>query len=196
VGEARRRQAREAQLAAKLLAVPDAERAAIADEVGAVVIRQPVGEGCFARNALGRRVIARRLGIVAPLVVGGLLYRAGPDDARDVIAFCGPDGRLALRPDGCLGHWWLQVGDLVLDFTPPDWVRESAGHVRFDVPPPPYVWTRRGSGIVLPSAPGSPPLGGAFYRREAPQPAAARVAVAEEDAELQAWLAARRGAAA
>jgi hypothetical protein len=44
---------------------------------------------CFFRNVTGM-ITLWRLGIAAKLALGGMIYRAGPDEYRDVMAFCGP----------------------------------------------------------------------------------------------------------
>jgi hypothetical protein len=200
VGEAaRRRQAHASQLADRLLAIPEPVRAAIAAEVASVTFdRLPPGGACGHRAGLARQLLAARLGLVVPMVAGAMLYAGGDDLRRHLVAFCGPDGELAISPAGCRGHWWLEVGGVILDFSPPDWRRERGGLSQFDMPPPRYVWGQRGQGFVLPSAPGVPPPGRAYYRKADPIPPLALAALAELERLEAAFAtpAAGRGAAA
>ena len=77
-----------------------------------------------------------------------MLYRAGPDEIADVVAFCGPDNR-ALRLDHkVLGHYWLEAGADLIDFTVGDWREQgriTEGDPVYDtlngVPIPPTRWT-------------------------------------------------------
>ena len=147
-------------------------------------------------------------------------YRAGPHPVRDVVAYCGRDNRAADlaamgRPApagevGGLHHWWLEADGLVLDLSPPDWrdygagpevaAREmelygrSEGDMVWTHEPPAYVWHRRGEGIVLPTAPGEPPPGKAYYTAEPAIPAGRAASVAATGAELERALATARPA--
>jgi hypothetical protein len=134
-----------AALAERLLAVPVDIRDEVAREIGSVAFAWGAGT-CALRNVYAQGVIRARLGIEVPLVIGGMIYRAGPDRVRDVLAFCGPDNRMMRAPGGIMGHWWLEAGGLVLDFSPGDWPHEAAalaeaearqtgerlGRIRFD----------------------------------------------------------------
>ena len=69
------------------------------------------GGTCAMRAVTGQKVLAM-LGIRARLTFGAMLYRAGPDELADTVAFCGPDNR-ALRLDRkVLGHYWLEAGSI------------------------------------------------------------------------------------
>ena len=50
--------------------------------------RRPAGM-CFFRTMFGT-ITLNRLDIPAKPALGGMIYRAGPDEERDVVAFCGP----------------------------------------------------------------------------------------------------------
>src|SRR5687767_4279707 len=97
MGEAKRKQELAATVATQLLIVPEPDRDRLADEIAATTFFH-VGGTCALRNALGQRLLADRLGIMAPLVVGGMIYRGGTDPIRDSLAFCGKDNRLAKYP--------------------------------------------------------------------------------------------------
>jgi hypothetical protein len=67
-------------------------------------------------------------------VIGGLLYRAGPDPVRDTMGFADGHGGNFL-PDGRFyGHTWLQVGANIVDFSCGDWkgIATAAGEAGTD----------------------------------------------------------------
>ena len=50
-----------------------------------------------------------------------MVYRDGPDPERDVVLFCGP-GNVGQMIDGNLmGHYWLEHGRDIIDFSAGDW---------------------------------------------------------------------------
>ena len=69
---------RSRQIAERLLLTPQTLRDEIAAEVAAVDFMQPGGT-CLFRNLLAQRVIASRIGIELPIVIGGMIYRCGPN---------------------------------------------------------------------------------------------------------------------
>ena len=75
---------------------------------------------CFYRAIIGKELL-RLLGITADLCLGGVVYRAGPDPERDVVSFCGP-GNVGQMIDGkLLGHYWLEHGRDIIDFSAGNW---------------------------------------------------------------------------
>ena len=53
---------------------------------------------CMFRTMTGLTVLTM-LGIPSTLIRGAMLFRAGPDQRRDMVAFCGPDNRsIACHP--------------------------------------------------------------------------------------------------
>jgi hypothetical protein len=80
---------------------------------------------CFWRTMTGWLTL-RGLGISA-LPVGGVVYRAGPDERRDVIAFCGGPGNTGTLTAGglFLGHYFIVSGDDIIDFSVGDWRGET-----------------------------------------------------------------------
>jgi hypothetical protein len=130
-----------------------------------------IGGTCLFR-ALSGSLVLKTLGIEANLVAGGVLYRAGPDPARDFFIFGTPDGGGAFLPGGgLLGHVWLEAGDDLIDFSAGDWRRtvdSTPGLSGADLPPigwthppPEFFWAPRAK-----FAPGElppPPPGRAWY---------------------------------
>jgi hypothetical protein len=55
------------------------------------------------------------------VVTGAMLYRAGPHEIYDIIAFCGPGNEAYRTSDGVLAHYWLTAGDQLIDFSVGDW---------------------------------------------------------------------------
>ena len=76
------------------------------------------------------------------LHIGALLYRAGADPMRDIVAFCGPGN----AGYGNLFHSWIELDDHILDFSVGDWrsVAASGTEITFGTQPlPPVQWTER-----------------------------------------------------
>jgi len=87
MGEAKRRRAMAQHMANSF---PDDIKRDIAKTVRSIEWllpdRRPAGM-CFFRTMSGT---INRLDIPAKPALGGMIYRAGPDEERDVVAFCGP----------------------------------------------------------------------------------------------------------
>ena len=118
------------------------------------------GGQCFFRAATGARLL-QRLGLPADIALGGMIYRAGPDPHRDVVAFSGPGNLGMFDPQkGLLGHYWIEVGEDVIDFSAGDWPRLSLpdmtmpgyeqpendlGDIQWEQPTPDFFWLPRTS---------------------------------------------------
>lgn len=103
----------------------------------------------------------RQLGIATAIVFGGLLYRVGPDDERDIIRFAGPGNVGCATADGLFGHCWLECGDDFIDFAAGDWRamtpddEDVIGPIMWQIDPPQFVWQpqtslRREPGQITP----------------------------------------------
>ena len=102
------------------------------------------GGDCYARCAIGDYVL-HQLGWEPDVTIGGLLYRAGPDPLRDIVAFCGPNNHGMMLGGRFLGHLWLKVHGATVDFTPLDWrrlyrPRGGLGSVVWQYAPPSLIW--------------------------------------------------------
>jgi hypothetical protein len=88
-GKQRQQQAGTQQTA--IFAVPEDLKIDIAKTVRTVDWRQVIPDGglCFWRNMTGVYVLTE-LDIPARLQSGGMIFRTGPDEVRDALAFCGP----------------------------------------------------------------------------------------------------------
>ena len=94
----------------------------------------------------------RRLGIPTQLALGGLVYRAGPDPIRDVVSYCGPGNLGQMIGDDWVGHYWIQSGTDVIDFSVGDWQKsmspdlmhpalpDDLGPIQWTVEPPEFFW--------------------------------------------------------
>jgi hypothetical protein len=115
----------------------------------ALVARPRGGGTCAFRALCGQMVLSWR-GVRSRLVWGGMLYRAGPDEISDVVAYVGPGNAALWRVPGTgsIAHAWLEVGADLVDFSPGDW-REKPALVLDNeldlllngVPLPPIQWT-------------------------------------------------------
>jgi hypothetical protein len=122
-------------------------------------------------------MVLEALRLEVRIAAGGMVYRAGPDPRRDVVAFCGPQNAGCIMYGQFLGHYWLARGagadEEVIDFTPGDWRRDRPpdaaipgvapiGHIRWMKNPPEYIWAPLRS---LQPIPGhhTPNLGRAWY---------------------------------
>jgi hypothetical protein len=179
------------RLGDELLAVPTEVRAAIADELSAHAFRSASAGGLCALRALqAQRAIKRHTGLLVPLCFGAMVYRCGPEEDRDVVAFCGRANSAQVSPmGGFLGHVWLAAGETLIDFSTADWLTEDEdelqrfneslaeqerrehgltfGAFRIEARPPRYVWERflEPGGIAEPWRPaGTPSLGRAYYK--------------------------------
>jgi hypothetical protein len=124
----------------------------IKDDITAVA-RAPtfiVGGGTCAFRAFTGMSALMMAGIEAQHCIGGMIYRAGDDDHRDVVAFCGIGNVGCIRDGKLLGHTWLRVGNNLIDFSAGDWRRETEmvpmllddglGDIDWKVEPPEYFW--------------------------------------------------------
>ena len=131
---------------------------------------------CFYRAIIGKQLL-RLLGITADLCLGGVVYRAGPDPERDVVSFCGP-GNVGQMIDGKLfGHYWLEHGHDIIDFSAGNWRGDmtpelaihldpddpsDVGPIQWDVEPPEYFWLPSKEARPIRGEP-APPLGRPYY---------------------------------
>jgi hypothetical protein len=90
----------------------------IAITVGAVEFGglRHIGGNCMLRALVGLQAL-QNCNVDANLHIGSLLCRVGPDDHRDVVAFCGPGN----AGYGHGFHAWLGVGDDIIDFSVGEW---------------------------------------------------------------------------
>jgi hypothetical protein len=111
-----------------------------------------VGGTCHFRSVAGMFAL-RLAGVEAQRCIGGMIYRAGPDERSDVVAFCGP-GNVGRFKDGMfMGHMWLRAGDALIDFSSGDWRGEveafgpliddgyaKLGPIQWTADPPAFFW--------------------------------------------------------
>src|SRR2546421_6568947 len=118
MGEAKRRREYEA-----CHRIPDDVRVDIASLVRSLDFSvNGLSSGLCLFRMLSGKCLFDILGLPASPVLGGMVYRAGPDRYRDVVSFCGSDNVGQLTDDGLLmGHWWLESGDDFIDFSCGDW---------------------------------------------------------------------------
>jgi hypothetical protein len=116
-------------------------------------------------------------GIEAQRCVGGMVYRAGHDERRDVMAFVGPSNVGCFHKGYFKGHMWLKVGDTLVDFSPGRWKSEAdildhviddggLGPIDWVAEPPKYFWGPWDSFMAPAGVAGTfwtPPLGRAVY---------------------------------
>jgi hypothetical protein len=79
-----------------------------------------------------------------------MIYRAGHDERRDVVAFCGLGNVGCVRNGKFYGHTWLRIGSNLIDFSVGDWRHESEmsgsllddglGAIDWVAEPPEYFW--------------------------------------------------------
>jgi hypothetical protein len=157
--------------------VPDDLKADIATAVRAIPLISPVssaeGGHCFIRTLLGH-VLMTKLGLDCQIALGGLIYRVGPDPARDVVAFCGPGNAGAIVNGVFVGHMWLEFQDHFIDFSVGDWrgidlsklEREAGlqdmGEVQWEITPPEFFWVPKREVMPVPGQQ-TPDLGKAWY---------------------------------
>jgi len=165
---------------------PEDARAKIALAVHSVVL-PPLGT-CLTRAVLTELAL-RTLNIPAELMIGAMIYRAGPDERRDVIAFCGPHNQAYLRGidadlergirnipgidnGGFLGHVWIKSRNSLVDFSPSDWPAlaevfqdmDGLGAIEWQAKPPAFYWQSWES-LTEPWRPtGSPEIGRVWYK--------------------------------
>jgi hypothetical protein len=128
---------------------------------------------CFFRAVTGWLVLTD-LGIPAMPTLGGMVYRCGPDEERDTLAFCGARNAGCVLDRHFLGHYWILSGNDFVDFSVGDWRKNSISlpdycppgvpkldPIQWTVPDPPdFFWahedTFKASGLT-------PELGKAWY---------------------------------
>lgn len=99
--------------------IPDDIKDRIAAVVRSYVL--PFRSACWFRAIIGNFVL-HTLGIEASVAIGSMVYRAGPDEWRDVMAYTGPGNIGYITPEGSfLGHAWLQTDTDIIDFSVADW---------------------------------------------------------------------------
>jgi hypothetical protein len=116
------------------------------------------------------------LGIKSRLASGSLIYRVGPHELHDCVAFSGP-GNMAAVPN--MFHMWLQAEGQLIDFTCGDWrtphiealppdspyieTDGSLPPISWTIDPPEYIW-RPVEELTAPWKPvGTPELGAMWY---------------------------------
>jgi hypothetical protein len=102
------------------------------------------GGDCFMRASIGYKVLTD-LGWQPEVQLGGMLYRAGPDPYRDVVAFCGYRNKGMLWHGQLLGHVWFKLDGNEIDFSCAEWPRlyvprDSMGPVQWQRRPPTVIW--------------------------------------------------------
>jgi hypothetical protein len=156
-----------------------ARRADIARAVRSIEVRAGAGT-CYFRAVLGHRALGY-LGIRSSVVFGAMLYRAGPDPCRDVVAFCGRGNAPEMATTGAgAAHYWLHCGEDLVDFSVGDWQRQSdlmidnpfdvlpsgetIGPIQWTAPPHQDFWWQPRVALTDPWRPtGEPELGVAWY---------------------------------
>jgi hypothetical protein len=152
---------------------PNDLRADIATSVRNVEFSTGAGGLCLFRAVIGLELL-RLLGIPADLTLGGMVYRAGPDPHRDVVSFCGPGNLGFFAPGhGIIGHYWIESGSDVIDFSVGDWRGsmipalsfepvDELGPIQWAVDPPDFLWLPR---VDVDPIPGqyTPEVGRAYY---------------------------------
>ena len=177
MGEARRR-----RLLAAKCSIPE-HRADIARLVRSIDIITGGGI-CAFRAIVGQKVLGW-LGIASRWVDGAMLYRAGPNEMSDVVAFCGPGNAGYWTDYGAAAHCWLVAGDDLIDFSVGDWQEQHAflaggrydrlpngaalPPIQWTAPPLPEFWWRPAATFTNPWRPtGTPPIGTAWYKQGKP----------------------------
>jgi hypothetical protein len=146
----------------------------------------PNGGLCFFRSFTGCTVLHMLDFESARPVLGGMVYRAGPDERRDVLAFCGPGNQGATVKGHFLGHYWIVDGNDFIDFSVGDWKEnakmcgeewfraaeqqlcgESLDALQWTAPDlPDFFWTHKDNVTVswdVNCRQGTPSLGKAWY---------------------------------
>jgi hypothetical protein len=136
----------------------------------------PDGGKCAWRNLTGQAVLWK-LNIAAKIALGGLVYRVGPDERRDVVAYCGPGNAGMKTTIGLGGHYFLISGDNIVDFAVGDWIQDAAaapelermmgltplGPVQWMIEPPEFFWAERSTFMPPQDRTFTPELGRAWY---------------------------------
>ena len=129
---------------------------------------------CLLRALVGFEV-AHQSGIEAHVEIGSMLYRVGPDPARDIVAYCGKGNAGYDLEVGAIFHSWLAVGDYILDLSAIDWPAidfctddptgrsHELGPVRWTIKAPPVLWAPRDDLMSAWQPNGTPEIGRAWY---------------------------------
>jgi hypothetical protein len=176
-----RRLQKDAEERAAATIVPESRKADIARVVRSIDFVTGSGT-CFSRAITGGAVLSQ-LGIDAKMAVGSMLYRAGPDELADTLAFCGPGNAAFFNPEGHgdASHIWLTVGNDLVDFSVGDWRLENhregnpldrlpdgttLPQIQWTAPPMPEFWWQPLAPFTTAWQPiGTPTLGTAWYKR-------------------------------
>lgn len=167
------------KVAASRVVPPD-----VRDDIGKIVRSVKFVTGvraghCWYTNFVGLATL-QLAGLQPQTVVGGMVYRCGPDRVLDVVAWCSAGNRGMWEADGAFtGHIWLRCGYDLVDFSVGLWREEAAacvgmcigdsvgGPLRAPIwtapPLPDFFWApyRVMTGSWKPT--GTPPLGEAWY---------------------------------
>jgi hypothetical protein len=110
------------------------------------------------------------LNITPRIAIGSMVYRAGPDEVLDVVAFCGC-ANMAAAPN--LFHMWLETENEIIDFSAGDWHAQMARTpeagpemqrpIEWAVEPPLYFWCPTVDLTEAWRSTGTPELGAAWY---------------------------------
>ena len=157
--------------------IPDDLRRDIAQTVRDVEFDSGTPGGrCFYRAIIGRKFL-RSLGIAGDLCLGGMVYRAGSDPERDIVEFCGPGGVGQMIDGKLMGHYWIEHGHDIIDFSAGDWRGDmipeleinldpddssDLGPIQWDVEPPECLWLPSKGAKPIRGEP-TPPVGRAYY---------------------------------
>lgn len=154
---------------ARVPVIPVDVRDDIATCVRSYTVIAAAGRGhCMYRARIGYEML-NYLGIPAQIALGGLVYRVGLDEKRDVVAFCGPGNVGMIHPQfGILGHCWLMSGADLIDFSVGDWRNQRPededllGPLQWSITPPSYFWLPRTS-VEPKGRVWTPAIGSAIY---------------------------------
>jgi hypothetical protein len=148
-------------------------RQQVAAAVRSVKVYLPIEGGlCVFRTMMGAMALMH-FGMPHRVIMGSMVYRVGPDERADVVAYCGRYNSAQLPG---LFHTWLEADGHIVDFSCGDWRTEYAPDdgdkglppIRWEVDPPEYIW-RPAAELTAPWTPtGTPELGVAWYRAGIP----------------------------
>jgi hypothetical protein len=130
-----------------------------------------IGGMCFFRAMSGWFTL-KQLELPATPALGGMIYRAGTDERRDVLSFCGPDNIGTIGRRGLLAHYFIVSDNDIVDFSVGDWKMplpdvEVLGvaplePIQWTASPPEFFWDDRSNFLPDPAV-FSPELGRAWY---------------------------------
>jgi len=135
------------------------------------------GGTCALRMAMGHLALTH-LGLKPRPVIGGMVFRAGPDEMMDTVPFCGGSNYAEIVNGRPLFHMWLDVDGDIVDFSCGDWeaqeslIGDAGGTttpdgqplrpIQWDAKPPRYIW--RPARTLAGEMGKPPPIGTAWYR--------------------------------